>query len=300
MILKVHEPLILALESIYQDGADMSSEAGGLLLQLRSEKTIAIITLVDRFLGPLASLNNAIQATTTTAVDLCPVIEATTEAIAAISVEAALKEVRTSAEKLLENGTFVEVLTDENKSNLTRELNKYKALILDNLRQRLVDPTSTLRSFYMCLSQKQDAVNWREVLPAIGLPHDEEHARNLDAEWNIFRRLKEDLTSTAFLSSLLVVPHFVAMFPKLQDVVGHLLLLPITTATVERSFSSLNRVLSSERSRLLPNHVNELLSITIEGPELPDVRDATDNDRRVFQDFIAKVVGCYSKKPRRM
>lgn len=301
VILNVLEPLILALESIYEDGADMSSEAGGLLLQLRSEKTIAVLTLVDRFLRPLASLNNAIQAATTTAVDLCPVIEATTEAIAEISVEAVLKEVRTSAEKLLENGTFIELLREENESNLTRQLTHYKDLILDNLRQRLVDPTRTLRSFYVCLSQKRESVNWREVLPAVGLPYDEEYGRNLDAEWNIFRRLNEDLTSTAFLSSLLVVPHLVAMFPRLQDVVGHLLLLPITTATVERSFSALNRVLSSERSRLLPNHVNELLSITIEGPEVPDARDATDDDRRAFMDFIAKVVRWYSsKKPRRM
>nr|XP_050052428.1 uncharacterized protein LOC126548326 [Dermacentor andersoni] len=58
--------------------------------------------------------------------------------------------------------------------------------------------------------------------------------------------------------------------------------------------SSLNRVSSSEGSR--PNHVDELLSITTEGPELPDARDATDNDRRNFYRFYCKSGG----KPRQM
>nr|XP_048709134.1 uncharacterized protein LOC125638024 isoform X3 [Caretta caretta] len=45
VVLKFHQPLLLALESIYQDGMDLSSEAGGLVLLLHSEKTIAILSL---------------------------------------------------------------------------------------------------------------------------------------------------------------------------------------------------------------------------------------------------------------
>lgn len=121
------------------------------------------------------------------------------------------------------------------------------------------------------MSQKKQVVDWKAVLPAVGLRYDEEIGSNLDAEWNTFRRLQEDFTSAAFLSFLLGQPHHAATFPSLRDVFCHLLLLPITTATVERSFSALNRASSSERSCLLPNYVNELVSITIEDMEVSDV-----------------------------
>nr|XP_039248008.1 uncharacterized protein LOC120325898 [Styela clava] len=40
------EAILIALESIYQDGGDFCSDAGGLLLILRCEKTIAVLSLV--------------------------------------------------------------------------------------------------------------------------------------------------------------------------------------------------------------------------------------------------------------
>lgn len=124
MILRLLEPLLVALESIYQDGGDMSSEAGGLLLQLRSEKTIAIISFVDRLFKPLAALNNAIQKTSTTAVELCPLVEATTEAIAELSVEGVLKDVNTSVQDLEKSGTHIQALTRDDQRSLAFQLTK--------------------------------------------------------------------------------------------------------------------------------------------------------------------------------
>ncbi|CAN7945744.1 unnamed protein product [Ixodes hexagonus] len=218
VILRLLEPLLVALESIYQHGGDMSSEAGGLLLQLRSEKTIAIISFVDRLFKPLASLNSAIQNTSTTAVDLCPLVEATTEAIVELSVEGVLRDVNTSVQHLEKSGTHIQALTPDDQKSLAFQLTKYKELILANLRERLVDRSTALRCFYASLSQKKQVVDWKAVLPAVGLRYDEEIASNLDAEWNIFRRLQEDLTCIRFLSSLLVQPHHAAMFPSLRDV----------------------------------------------------------------------------------
>ena len=54
-----------------------------------------------------------------------------------------------------------------------------------------------------------------------------------------------------------------------------ILLMPIGTAEVERSFSTMNRILQSERCRLLPENVDILMKISIEGPGIPDVRDGT-------------------------
>ena len=45
-----------------------------------------------------------------------------------------------------------------------------------------------------------------------------------------------------------------------------ILSMPIGTAEVERSFSTMNRILRSDRCRLLPEHVDILMKISIEGP----------------------------------
>ncbi len=62
-------------------------------------------------------------------------------------------------------------------------------------------------------------------------------------------------------------------FPTFACLAQKILLLPIGTAGVERSFSTMNRILRSERCRLLPDHVDTLMKLSIEGPLIPDVRD---------------------------
>ena len=76
-------------------------------------------------------------------------------------------------------------------------------------------------------------------------------------------------------------PEKAVLFPTFAPLAQNILLLPIGTATVERSFSTLNRILNSKQCRLLPNHVDMLMKISIEGPEVPDVRSSTpDMEKR--------------------
>ena len=73
------------------------------------------------------------------------------------------------------------------------------------------------------------------------------------------------------------------MFPIFSTLVRKLLILPVGTATVERSFSTMNRILSiSQRCRLLPNHACQLMQPFIEGPKVPDVRDGSDNEQQAW------------------
>ena len=60
------------------------------------------------------------------------------------------------------------------------------------------------------------------------------------------------------------------MFPVFSSAAEKMLRLPVGTTDVERSFSTMNRVLSSKRCRLTPEHVKYLMMISIEGPEIPE------------------------------
>ena len=75
--------------------------------------------------------------------------------------------------------------------------------------------------------------------------------------------------------------------------------MPIGTAGVERSFSTMNRVLRSERCRLLPTHVNALMQLSIEGPCMPDVRDGTPEQEAKLKVLIEGAVNEWNKAPRR-
>jgi len=84
-----------------------------------------------------------------------------------------------------------------------------------------------------------------------------------------------DLSSTDGLVALACKPEKVVLFPAFAHMALKILLLPIGTADVKRSFSTLNRILNSERCHLLPDHVDMLMKISTEGPEVLDVRSST-------------------------
>ena len=57
-----------------------------------------------------------------------------------------------------------------------------------------------------------------------------------------------------------------AMFESLSSVAVHVNLLPFSSSPAERSVSTLNR------ERLTDDHLDDLMMISMEGPDIPDVR----------------------------
>jgi len=62
VIVQHYASILVALESLYVDAGDLSSDAGGLLLTLRKPSTIFFLTLLDDVLGQLARLSKCLQA----------------------------------------------------------------------------------------------------------------------------------------------------------------------------------------------------------------------------------------------
>jgi hAT family C-terminal dimerisation region len=121
----------------------------------------------------------------------------------------------------------------------------------------------------------------------------------MDAEWRILRRHPTDLSTQDNMLDLAVSVNKATMFPILSSVIRKMLLLPVGTATVERSFSTMNRILSSQRCRLLPNHACQLMQLSIEGPGVVDVRDGTDCEQKATNALIDKAYEIWLEQPRR-
>jgi hAT family C-terminal dimerisation region len=90
-----------------------------------------------------------------------------------------------------------------------------------------------------------------------------------------------------------------ALFPLFCRVARLLVLLPLGTATVERSFSTLNWILNSQRCRSSPEHVSQLMLLSVESQPIPDVRDAMDDDTLTTDALIGAAYSHWLKKPRK-
>jgi len=148
------------------------------------------------------------------------------------------------------------------------------------------------------LSEKMDNPDVKTVAKMTAMAE-----QDLAMEYRILTRLPDDISTQQFLVKLAHQADMVAMFPTLSGIAKKMLLLPIGTASVERSFSAMNRILSSERCRLTAGHVNALMRIAIEGPAIPELRDADKNKARASEEFSALLDEAYRqwlKKPRRL
>jgi hypothetical protein len=122
---------------------------------------------------------------------------------------------------------------------------------------------------------------------------------DLNDEWRILRRLPSDLATQEGLIDLALSADKTAMFPTFSLAAKKLLLLPIGTATVERSFSTMKRILSSERCRLNAEHSCQLMQMSIEGTCVPDIREATPGDCLAMNKIIDAAYSIWLETRRR-
>ena len=90
------------------------------------------------------------------------------------------------------------------------------------------------------------------------------------------------------------------MFPSFSLVTKKLFLLPVGTASVERSFSTMNRILTKLRNRLKINHLDFLMKISIEGPEIPDILHFSLVNDSEFSSLLDAALLEFNKLPHRI
>ena len=80
----------------------------------------------------------------------------------------------------------------------------------------------------------------------------------------------------------------VAESPNIAELIMIMLVLPLSNATVERHFSTMNNIHTSGRNRMHVATVDTLMMMSIEGPEVKDL-DATT--------FLGRVLDTWNRLP---
>lgn len=293
VVCKHYGAICIALEAIYADAGNMSCDAGGLLLQLRKSSTIFLLCMLNTILQPLARLSKVFQSSTGDMSSAMMVAKATIAAMIDYDYASMEADVQTRKAQIVEAGVFVE--EDMNHTACLKLAKKFIDEVVKNVQSRFSDKVSQLCELHKILKEKPNIPHLKPIADLLCLDLCE-----LTTEWNFLRRLDGDLSSPTAIMDLALSSEKRAMFPAFSKAATRLLLLPLGTANVERSFSSLNRILCSKRCRLNAEHVRHLMLLSVEGIALPDVRNATADDEEAFNKLLDKAYNLWLKKPRRV
>ena len=111
------------------------------------------------------------------------------------------------------------------------------------------------------------------------------------SEWRTYRSLlaKKPEVSTAFqLKELVTNNMLIAMFPNLNKIATISLSIPVSTASVERSFSQMKLIKTRLHNSLADCNLSHLMKISIESPD-----KLTEND-------LEEIVEIWNRKSRRL
>lgn len=296
----LHYPAIcLSLEHIYQDAGDLSSDAGGLLLTMRKDSTMFILALLTIVLKPLSRLSKSLQSGTDDIMSAMSHAKAVIADFKDLMTVDELARVYTRYNDMKAAAAAQNVIIQRDEAItehvLKNTCKKYVELIVNNIETRFSDDVGKIAELQLTLKTKPEQANFADVARIFNLSSAE-----LNYEWRILRRLEGDLSTIENLQNLATKPDKKALFPTFSIAARRILLLPIGTAGVERSFSTMNRIMCSERCRLLPDHVNYLMLISIEGPVIPDIRDGTAEEETQLASLTDKAYAIWQRKPHRI
>ena len=271
--------VVTTLQHIHQDSGDLSSEAGGLLLTFQDRKSIVLLFAVKEILDPLCLLALKLQHKNGALSDIPDLLQTVHNRLDEILVgkeylSDAAKYMRECDLSLMDSSS----MTDEQIH--TKLLKPFITALSDNLKRRFNDsvirmcnttifePKKVTSDCTYGTTQITHLATLRSFLPL----------SDLQDEWKTFRNYlrvqagKSDLErpcAKEILQKLAAQESDIAnTFPLLSTIARIILVCPLGTASVERSFSTMSRVCTRLRQRISPETLDHCLRVSIEGPSV--------------------------------
>jgi len=284
--------MCIALEHIYVEAGDYASDAGGLLLLMRKKLTAFILSLLSKLLTPLANLSKSLQSSKGNLTEAMKLVSSVQSFIREMKMDDLLQEANELCSQAIKHNVRMEEDDGLSEKELLKLAASYRQKIVDNMEQRFSDQFLELVKFHDIFLRKVENPDFGVIANMCAVNGDD-----MQREYSIYRRYPGNIESQDSLLILACGDERKSMFPTLSQAATRILLLPVGTAGVERTFSTMNRILCSERARLLPCHVDSLMKISIEGPPIPCITSTTDELH--YNECIESAYSGWLKKPRR-
>ena len=296
-------PLVVTLKSIYENEGD--AEAYGLAKLVKSYHFIAVVSMLCDALDPVARLCTALQAKTLDFAELNFLVDTCTADLRAMmnSLDEETEHFRKISTLLAtELKEWDLQVSDDRKSKFKCEIFvPYFKNLIDNIQGRFEDSRGIVTALSIFdprhLPEKESELRDYGLQQLNVLLDYYGKGRSLElngatiavvpdldkddtlAEWRIFKRLLYNQFKTSSVqdvtSSVLASESQCLMFPNVVKLLEIYEIIPLTTATVERSFSTLKLVKTNLRNRLKDAMLDWCMRIAIEGPDSLSDEDIT-------------------------
>ena len=286
--------LVSTFEEIYDETGD--AEAHGIATLLTKYKTVACIYMLSDVLHTVAKLQGSLQGKDIDLASVPGMVDSTTKRLKELKEDVNsstwFKDHSLVFTDTAQLGSRSIVVTEEEKSVFLHKVYRpYLQSVIDHITARMesndlissmsvFDPrhlpdTEELSDYGM--EKMRTLINYYSVAQRVKLNEDEGvsqpdiDAEETESEWKLFRRVifiqYKSSSLQQVLSRLIGSGDISVAFPNLSKLAAILEVLPVTTATVERTFSSMKLIKTRLRSRMGENTLEHTMRICIKGPD---------------------------------
>lgn len=297
-VLRCLKSILMACEHIHKEGADLASLAGGILLEIRNESFLITCHVMNELLSALSYLSNALQRKDLSLTKVIPLITSTKLHLRDIAdqcgdIDSDLqKNVRSEIREKF--GSDVCLVADEDTKKTFRGMKEYCESVIQEIADRFNDRSIDILIFSSHFDTYQSLLDLKDSevskfcanFPVLNVEGVIADLKSFQFFIQSMLQSGEFKVGESPVTKLLEADVGYCELQKLCEII---LTIPVTTASVERSFSTMNRILNKTRKRMLPGTLFHCMMISIEGPEIPT------------EDFLEKTVNLYAtKKARRI
>ena len=284
----VYAAIVTTLDNIYEQLHE--PEALGLSKALSKTKTIAAIFLLDYTLPQVAKLSKVLQTENLDLSVVGSLVDATLHTLEDAMLPAANWVLELSEEaSTLESVTGIKITQEDIRTFLEKVAKPFVTLLKGNISSRFTSSGAILSAFSIFDPKKvpsadlatygEDAIETllahygtnkpAETLQGEATMREGVISQEIRTEWKTFRQFmakqpKEDMKLQ--MRELASNDMLMTMFPNLSTLAVISLSIPVTTASVERSFSKMKLIKTRLRSCLSDTSLSHLMKIAIESP----------------------------------
>eukprot|EP00118_Oscarella_pearsei_P010818 m.68553 g.68553 ORF g.68553 m.68553 type:complete len:765 (+) comp35534_c0_seq2:451-2745(+) len=271
--------IVTTLQHIHQESGDLSSEAGGLLLTFQSRQMIVLLHAVLDILNPVYALSLSLQKQSSGLSDIPDLFDTVQNRFEEIVEE---RDYVSQATESLTKCSFPLIIEEKNMTDHdlhVKIVQPYVKILSESMKSRFSDAISKMCSSISifnpdCFSTANKHYGESQIRNLAEI-NKQLVPRNLLDEWKTFRnylkvQAKKPIqqTSKDILSKLAATnSDLSASFPQLSVAAKTILVCPLGTASVERSFSTMARICNRLRQQIKPENLSHCLRASIEGPD---------------------------------
>lgn len=272
-VVKCLKGILITLQHHHESG-DLSSEAGGVTLQDR--KSIVLLFAIKDILDPVCRLALKLQHFNSALCDIPDSLK---------TVQSRLDEISSHKEYLAGATEFItkcEIPIMDNSGMSDQEIHRsivkpYIKTLSETINKRFNDSVTKMCNATSILDPQKlcDRIGYgvNEVAELASL-HSSLSRDDLLDEWKTFRNyLKVQATKDRSPGTKIIMQKLASkgddladIFPYLSLVSKIILVCPLGTASVERSFSTMGRICNRLRQRILPENLAHCMRASTEGP----------------------------------